>query len=87
MENVRFIDGYKIKRFCEGKRVGIFIIYQKQNKFYVSSKYYNVSEEKIKKVTKALDHFTKINRETKNACEKITLITFLTEVNRIIIGK
>ena len=70
--NLHFISGGKTYGKCS---------------VYVSSKYYNVSEEKIKKVTKALDHFTKINRETKNACEKITLITFLTEVNRIIIGK
>ena len=84
-KNVKAINGYKIRRFWQGKRKGIFIIFKVDDEFFTSTlKYYNVSEEKIARVKEILDEYTKINRGMTQICSTIPMVTFLKSIEEVI---
>ncbi len=84
-KNVKAINGYKIRRFWQGKRKGIFIIFKMDDEFFTSTlKYYNVSEEKIARVKEILDEYTEINRGMTQICSTIPLVTFLKSIEEVI---
>mgnify|MGYP004551722959 FL=1 len=56
MVNIKAINGYQIRRFSEGRRCGIFVIFKMDGQFFAQSfKYYNVSEEKIAQIKTKLN--------------------------------
>lgn len=84
MKGIRAINGFKIRRFCEGKRRGIFIIYKIDGEFFTQSKYYDVEDSKIEKVRGLLEDYTKTNKEATELCRTIHLVTILNAVENII---
>ena len=71
MSSVRAINGFKILRSCKGKTIELIIRYEIDGEFFTQSKYYNVSEEKIREVKERLDDFTKVNSEATELCRTI----------------
>lgn len=84
MKNIRAINGFEIRRFCEGKCVGILIIYKIDGEFFTQSKYYDVNNSKIKKIRECLEDYTKTNSEATELCSTIHLFSILNTVENII---
>ena len=84
MTELRPIDGFKIRRFSEGKRSGIFVIYMVEGSSYTRSKFYDVDEEKIKKIREVLSDYTETNRKASELCQTIGLVTILSKVSDIV---
>lgn len=84
MTELRPINGFKIRRFSEGKRCGIFIIYMVDGSSYTRSKFYDVDEEKIKKLREVLSDYTNTNKKADELCQTIGLVTILSKVSDIV---
>lgn len=88
MVNIKAISDYQIRRFCVGRRCGIFVIFKMNGDFFSQSfKYYDVDEEKISQIRFILDDYTKTNRECKNICSAIPLTTFLNAIETVVFDK
>ncbi len=88
MVNIKAINGYQIRRFSEGRRCGIFVIFKMDGEFFAQSfKYCNVSEEKIAQIKVKLNDYTNTNKNCNEICSMITLTTFLNAIETIVFDR
>ena len=81
------IDDFTIRKFDEGERKGIFIIYKVNGKPYTQTKIYDIDDGKIEELRVMLRDNTATNREAQELCGTIGLCTILSRVYDIVSGK
>ena len=81
MTRVRAINGFRVEEHDEG----ITISYLINGDFFTQSKYSNVDKEKIEKIKERLEDYTSTNREAKELCRTIPLITIINFIENIIL--
>lgn len=84
MSKVRAVNGFKVRRFNQDGRKGIFVIYLIDNEYFTRSKYYDVEDERIDKIKERLKDYTDTNMKAEQICQTIHLPTMINEVERII---
>mgnify|MGYP005756941759 CR=1 FL=1 len=82
MTRVRAINGFRIKEQNDG---GIIIQYLVDGAFFTQSKYRDVDKEKIERIKERLEDYTSTNREAKELCRTIPLMTIINFIENIIL--
>lgn len=84
MSKVRAVNGFMIRRFVRDDIKGIIIVYKIDDEYYARSKFFDVDEEKIRRVKEKLKDYTSTNWEAEELCRTISLKSIREEVDRII---
>ena len=84
MTTLRIVNDFEIVQYSERGKSIIIIRYLISGKPLTSSKYENISEEKVAEIKELLIDYTSTNRMVENLCQSIPLLTMIHEVERII---
>ena len=75
-----------VKKHREDKKLVDFTIVflADEKKSAKSTRYHDVTKEKLKRVKEILDDYTMYNREEKELCRVLSFVTIIMEVDRVI---